>query len=83
MREQPTALLPRNHGKIDYTVEAPRFLYAGVCEGDIVGKVVFYADGVRLGEAFLYAESSVPIVRKEKNFWKILISFLKGRKRES
>lgn len=82
-REDPTALLPRGHGEVTSVTEMPRFLYAGVCEGDLVGKVVFYADGVRIGEAPLYAESSVPVQRKEKNFWKIIFSFFKGRKRES
>ena len=82
-RECPVAVLPNNHGEISAVIEAPRFLYAGVAEGDEVGKVVFYADGEKVGEALLYAESSVPIARKEKNFWKIIFSFLYGRKRES
>jgi D-alanyl-D-alanine carboxypeptidase/D-alanyl-D-alanine carboxypeptidase (penicillin-binding protein 5/6) len=78
-----TAFLPENHGEIRVVTEMPRFLYAGVREGDIVGRVVFYADGAEVGEAYLYAEHSVQITRKEKNFWKILISFLNGRKRQS
>lgn len=78
-----TAFLPENHGEIRVVTEMPRFLYAGVREGDIVGRVVFYADGAEVGEAYLYAEHSVQITRKEKIFWKILISFLNGRKRES
>jgi D-alanyl-D-alanine carboxypeptidase/D-alanyl-D-alanine carboxypeptidase (penicillin-binding protein 5/6) len=78
-----TAFLPENHGEIRVVTEMPRFLYAGVREGDIVGRVVFYADGAEVGEAYLYAEHSVQITRKEKNFWKILSSFLNGRKRES
>ena len=82
-RENPTALLPTNHGEIYTVTELPRFLYAGVCEGDVVGRVVFYADGTEIGEALLYAEDSVQIARKEKSFWKILFSFLNGRKRES
>lgn len=82
-RDVPTAFLPENHGEIRAVTEMPRFLYAGVREGDVVGKVVFYADGAKIGEADLYAEHSVQVVRKEKNLWKILISFLNGRKRES
>ena len=82
-KESLTAMLPQGHGEIVSVVEMPRFLYAGVCEGDVVGKVVFSADGVRIGEAFLYAESSVPIVRKENFIRKIFFSFLKERKRES
>ena len=82
-RENPTALLPVNHGEIRVVTEIPRFLYAGVCEGDVVGRVVFYVDGAEMGEALLYAESSVQIARKEKCFWKRIFSFLNGRKRES
>ncbi len=82
-RESLTAMLPQGHGEIISVVEMPRFLYAGVREGDVVGKVVFYADGARIGESFLYAEDSVPIKRKENFFQKIFFSFFKGRKRES
>ena len=82
-KESPTAMLPQGHGEIVSVVEMPRFLYAGVCEGDVIGRVVFYVDGARVGEAFLYAESSVPIVRKENFIRKIFFSFLKERKRES
>ena len=78
-KESPTAMLPQGHGEIVSVVEMPRFLYAGVCEGDVVGKVVFYADGARIGEAFLYAEGSVPIERKKNFFQKIFFnnSFLR------
>ena len=82
-RENPTALLPTGHGEIRIVTEIPRFLYAGVCEGDVVGRAVFYVDGVEVGEALLYAEGSVQIARKEKSFWKRIFSFLNGRKRES
>ena len=80
-RENPTALLPTNHGEIRVVTEIPRFLYAGVYEGDVIGRAVFYADGAEVGEALLYAESSVQIARKEKSFWKRIISFLNGRKK--
>jgi len=75
-RETPTAVLPQNHGEIRAVTEAPRFLYAGFREGDVLGRVVFYADGVQIGEALLYAEASVPILRSRKNFWKIIFPFL-------
>ena len=82
MREHPTAILPQCHGSISAVTEMPRFLYAGVCEGDVVGRVVFYADGIAVGEALLYAENTVPIAEKEKSFWKKFFSFLRERKRE-
>ena len=83
MRERPVALLPKNHGEIRTVTELPRFLYAGVREGDRIGRVVFYADGVQVGEASLYAEASVSVKQKKKSFWNIIFSFLSERKRES
>ena len=82
-QEPLLAVLPNNHGEITTVTELPRFLYAGIEKGTAVGKIIFYADGVKIGEALLYAQESAPIHRKEKNFWKIIFSFLSERKRES
>ena len=82
-REPLTAILPKNHGEITVVTELPRFLYAGVEKGKVIGKNVFYADGVKIGEVLLYAQDSVPIDREEKNFWKIIFPFFNERKRES
>ncbi|MBQ3490340.1 MAG: D-alanyl-D-alanine carboxypeptidase [Clostridia bacterium] len=82
-RESLSAVLPNNHGEIRTITELPRFLYAGVKKGDVIGKTIFYADGVKIGEVLLYAQDSVPIQRKEKNFWKIIFPFLYERKRET
>lgn len=82
-QEPLSALLPKNHGEIVSVTELPRFLYAGVEKGDVIGKTVFYADGIKIGEVLLYAQDSVSIKREEKNFWKIIFSFLYERKRES
>ncbi|MBR7160831.1 MAG: D-alanyl-D-alanine carboxypeptidase [Clostridia bacterium] len=81
--ESLSAVLPKSHGKITSVTELPRFLYAGVEKGDVIGKTVFYADGIKIGEVLLYAQDSVPVQREEKNFWKIIFPFLYGRKRES
>ena len=58
------------------TVELPRFLYAGVEEGDAVGTVRFFENGVELASVKLYAESGVPAQKKEKTFWQKLFPFL-------
>ena len=71
-----SVMLPRDRGEIRMVTELPRFLYAGVQEGDAVGQVVFYADGQRLGAVTLYAERSVAIQRQEKGFWRKLFPFL-------
>ncbi|MBQ7308953.1 MAG: D-alanyl-D-alanine carboxypeptidase [Clostridia bacterium] len=69
-------MLPRVRGEIRTVIECPRFLYAGVKEGDAIGKAVFYADGRRLGEVALYAEATVPTVPREKNIWQKLFWFI-------
>ncbi|MBQ8497485.1 MAG: D-alanyl-D-alanine carboxypeptidase [Clostridia bacterium] len=71
-----TLTLPETHGTITTVTELPRFLYAGIEKGDIIGKNVFFADGKKLGEVLLYAAQSVPIQKKEKNFWQKLFPFL-------
>ena len=82
-KEPLSAVLPQNHGEISFVTELPRFLYAGVEKNDVVGKTVFYADGVKIGEVLLYAQDTVPVQREEKNFWKIIFPFLYERKRVS
>ncbi len=53
--------LPRDHGEITKTVCLPRFLYAPVTAGDIVGYVVYHAGNEELGRLSLYAaESAAP-----------------------
>ena len=69
------AVLAKAHGKITMTVELPRFLYAGVEEGDAVGTVRFFENGVELASVKLYAESGVPAQKKEKTFWQKLFPF--------
>jgi D-alanyl-D-alanine carboxypeptidase/D-alanyl-D-alanine carboxypeptidase (penicillin-binding protein 5/6) len=81
--ESLSAVLPKNHGEITVVTELPGFLYAGIEKGEAVGKNVFYADGVKIGEVLLYAQDSVPIRRERKKFWKIIFPFLSERKRES
>ena len=82
-QESLSAILPKNHGEITVITELPRFLYAGVEKGEAIGKNVFYADGIKIGEVLLYAQESVPICRERKKFWKIIFPFLNERKRES
>ena len=82
-KEPLSAVLPKNHGEISFVTELPRFLYAGIEKNDVVGQTVFYADGVKIGEVLLYAQDTVPVQQKEKNFWKIIFPFLYERKRVS
>ena len=71
--------LPRGHGQILATVEAPRFLYAPIKEGQKIGRVIYQCDtngdGVRevIGEVPLLACYGVPRYKPQKSFWQWLL----------
>lgn len=54
----------RNSGEITYTVEARRFLFPPVNEGDILGTITVKCDGKILGTVPLYAESGAEAIPK-------------------
>lgn len=55
----------RDCGEITYTIEAKRFLFPPVNEGDILGTVTMKCDGKILGTVPLYAESGAEIIPKK------------------
>ncbi|MBQ7380648.1 MAG: D-alanyl-D-alanine carboxypeptidase [Clostridia bacterium] len=54
-----SATLKKEHGEITYRIEAPRFLYAPVKKGDVVGKVVCVCDGKEVATSDLVASESI------------------------
>ena len=76
--EAPQAILPVQHGSIIVTVEAPRFVYAGIREGESLGKVIFLCDVdangklQKIGEAELTARYSVEKKKVKRSFWQWL-----------
>lgn len=71
--------LPRERGNILCTVELPRFLYADVGEGEVVGQLIFYCDrdGERTEIARVPLETVYAVTRKpKKSFWQKLLAFL-------
>lgn len=66
-------ILPRNGKKIEYKIELPRFLYAPVQEGEVVGRIAFYLDGKEIASSDLVTASSVdkfPIKKRIFDFFK-------------
>lgn len=57
--EEIAVTLPKDHGDISFVVEAPRFLYAPVKIGDVVGSIVYYSDGEVIGQSPLEAVTGV------------------------
>ena len=73
------AVLPSNHAPILTTVEAPRFLYAGIESGEVLGRVVFKCDiegngnPVCIGSVDLTARYGIEQKAKKKSFWQWLL----------
>ena len=78
-----TVAIPVNHSEIVKTVEAPRFLYAEVMSGDVVGRLLYQCDlnndGVleTVGEVPLVAQSTVSRIKAKKSFWQWLCGIFK------
>ncbi len=53
------ATLKREHGEVTCRIEAPRFLYAPVNEGDIVGRIICVCDGKEIASCDLIAKETV------------------------
>ena len=74
------AILPAHHGSILITLEAPRFAYAGVTEGEALGKIVFWCDvdsngkPQRVGEVPLTARYQVEKKKVKKSLWQWLLA---------
>ena len=81
-REALRVTLPIEHGKITYTVEAPRFAYAPVQSGDSMGRIVFRCDtdgdgkAEIIGSCELVACETVTKQKTKKSFWQWLKSLL-------
>jgi len=72
--------LPREHEKITRTVEMPRFLYASVGKGEVIGRVVWRCDldgdgyAEEIAEVALCALYDVDRLVPRRNFWQWLCS---------
>ena len=70
--------LPTAHGEITQTVELPRFAYAAIGAGELMGRVVFFCDTDRdgkaeqIGEVALYSCHAVEQTPRKKSFWQWL-----------
>ena len=75
-----TVSIPKRHSEIRKVVELPRFLYASVGAGDVVGRVVYQSDldgdGTleTIGEVSLVAQGAVDRIKTRKSFFEWLRS---------
>ncbi len=72
-REALSLILPTDMGNITRRIILPRYFWAPVKEGDIVGKIEFYSDGEKLGEVALYAEETAERVEYKQNLFERIL----------
>ena len=78
--DELTVAIPINHSEIKKIVEVPRFLYASVEAGDMVGRLVYQSDldgdgtAETIGEVALTAQTSVKQKNGKKTIWQWLCS---------
>ncbi len=61
--------VPKDCGDVKQTIELPRFTYAGVKKGDVIGYLVYTADGKELARVPIFAEYSVDRIVYKKTLW--------------
>lgn len=63
--QKVTVILPRSANNIKCVVELPRFCYAPISEGDVVGRLVFTLDGKEIAESEIIAKTTVGMQKKK------------------
>ena len=71
-----TVTVPRGCGDIEQTIELPRFSYAEIKKGDVIGYLVYSSDGEEITRVPILAQYSVDRIRYKKTLWERLCSIL-------
>lgn len=75
-RDSVSLCLPRET-EITHWIEAPHYTFPPVSEGEVMGRVVFSADGRELCSLPLYASVSVPEPEDNRGFMEKLLDLIK------
>ncbi len=67
--------LKKDSGKLRQRVELPRFSFAPIKAGDVVGRIVFTLDGEIVSETPIYAMQSAERIQYKQGFFEWLFSF--------
>ncbi len=72
-------ILPQNHGEIRYVIELPRFEFAPVEQGDVVGRLVYLlnsgTDSILLGTLPLVVDTTVENNVPKLSLWEKILNF--------
>ena len=71
-------VLPQNHGEISLKIYAPRFVFADVKKGEVLGDVIYYLDGKIIAISPLYASGNVANIKYKFNLFTWLMDLIKG-----
>ena len=69
-----TVTVPRSCGDIEQTIELPRFSYAEIKKGDVIGYLVYTSGGEEIARVPILAQYSVDRIRYKKTPWEWLCS---------
>lgn len=61
--------VPRSCGDIEQTIELPRFSYAEIKKGDVIGYLVYTSGGEEIARVPIAAQYSVDRVRYKQSLW--------------
>ena len=65
--------LPKGCDDIKQTIELPRFSYADIKKGDVVGYLVYTTNGTEIARVPICAEYSVNRIVYKKSFWEMIV----------
>ena len=72
--EEARVVLQKNVGTVESYVELPRFSYAPVSKGDVVGRIVFTSDGKEIAEVPIVASYTVERMIYKRSLWDWILS---------
>lgn len=75
IKEDISVTIPKGSGDIKCIMELPRFSYAPVEKGDIVGRMVYTLDGEVIAEAPIYVSYTVDRIQYKLSFWEKILAF--------
>ena len=74
----PKFTLPAAHAPVTCTLELPRFLYAGITQGEVIGRAVYRMGTDTLCEIPLLAAETVPTTQERVGLWTRIRKWLQG-----
>ncbi len=72
-----SAVLPKDSAGLRVVIELPRFVFAPIKKGDVIGRAVFYDGGTEVASLPIEALSDAPKRKEKKNFLMWLLSLFK------